>query len=471
MKQERFSAVMFASGWEGEAGEGAHAYDRYAPKRDGDSQGDEFTACVADIRAELVVGLRKSEEERQSFSETLHRAILGYEQERRQMLAVIQDLIARKRLSALPPPSFGYASLAEAVFAELIGIGALEVVLKHREGLEEVQVVGCDVFEVRAGKAAPSSIRLSSVKELERIQQNLVLFNNDTLNPRKRWAEVRLRDGSRVTLTGFGFTAQPTLTIRFYTMQHYRLSALSAKEFGTIDERMLPLLLVLLRAEFNLVIIGPTNSGKTNLMKALIAEVDDNERIVTIESRFELMLKRDFPSKNIVEYEVDEEDRQHAGNQAFKLALRQSPKRIVHAEIRDDDANLYVRACTRGHEGSMTTVHVSELEDAPDAIADMCMLDGRGMNSQRLTKRITEYVTQIGIEMAIVNGRRRVVRIGEYAYRVETGDVVVRDIVRFEQAAEQWEWPNAFSPAAAMRICKRDPAGYRKLSEMGLVLP
>ena len=55
------------------------------------------------------------------------------------------------------------------------------------------------------------------MRELERIQQNLVLFNNDTLNPRKRWAEVVLRDGSRVTMTGFGFTAEPTLTIRFYT--------------------------------------------------------------------------------------------------------------------------------------------------------------------------------------------------------------------------------------------------------------
>ena len=82
-----------------------------------------------------------------------------------------------------------------------------------------------------------------------------------------------------------------------------------------------------------MVVIGPTNSGKTNLIKAIIAEMDDNERIITIESRFELNLKRDFPHKNIVEYEIDEEDPRHSGLQAFKLALRQSPKRICHAEI------------------------------------------------------------------------------------------------------------------------------------------
>jgi pilus assembly protein CpaF len=430
---------------------------------------EEFAACVADIRSELVAGQGSSEEEKMRFNETLHKAILGYEQERRQMLAVVQDLLAKKRRMLQPPASLGTTSLAEAVFAELIGMGALESLLKNKEGLEELQVVGCDVFEVRGGMAYPSSVKLSSTRELERIQQNLVLFNHDTLNPRKRWAEVRLRDGSRVTMTGYGFTALPTLTIRFYTVRHFRLRTLAEPEYETIEPRMEVVLLCLLRAAFNLVIIGPTNSGKTNLMKALIAEIDDNERIVTIESRFELNLKRDFPNKNIVEYEIDEEDARHSGRQAFKLALRQSPRRIVHAEIRDEDANLYVRACTRGHEGSMTTVHVNELEDAPAAITDMCMLDGRGMNSERLTKRIAEYVTQIGLEMAVVNGKRRLVRIGEYAYA--DGDVVVRDIVRFDEERGDWRWMGAFSVKASAKLKERDKAGFHRLEEWGLVLP
>ena len=78
----------------------------------------------------------------------------------------------------------------------------------------------------------PSAYSLPSVRELERIQQNLVLFNNDTLNPRKRWAEVVLRDGSRVTMTGFGFTAEPTLTIRFYTIKRFDLASLAAAELS-----------------------------------------------------------------------------------------------------------------------------------------------------------------------------------------------------------------------------------------------
>ncbi|GAA3410941.1 ATPase, T2SS/T4P/T4SS family [Paenibacillus hodogayensis] len=426
-----------------------------------------FQRCVEEIRTYLVASRGKTEEERLQYSESLNRAVLGFEEERVRFVAIINDQLAKRRLNHIVPPNRRYATLAEAVFAEVIGMNVLELLLRDREGLEEIQVVGKDIFEVRGGIATPSPHKFQHVKEVERIQQNLVLFNNEVINPRKRWAEVSLKDGSRVTLTGFGFTAEPTMTIRFYTMRYYNLHTLCHPDYATIDETIRLLLLIVLRCYFNMVVIGPTNSGKTNLIKALIAELPDNERIVTIETRHELMLKRDFPHKNIIEYEVSEDDVQHSGNQAFKLALRQSPKRICHAEIRDDDANVYVRACTRGHEGSITSVHVNELEDAPDAITDMCMLDGRGMNPARLTKRITEYVAQIGFEMGLIDGKRKLLRIGEFGY--VDGEVKVRDIVRYDFAGRTWVYPERFSERAVQRMQKYDPEGCRLLAGLGMV--
>lgn len=422
---------------------------------------------VDDIRSELVTAKGRNEEEKQHYNEMLNRAILGYEEERGRLLAMIHDLVAKRRMLHLPPDNRSYATLPEAIFAEIIGLNVLELVMKNREGLEEIQVVGQQIFEVRNGTPKPSVHRLSSIRDLERIQQNLVLFNNDMLNPLKRWAEVVLCDGSRVTMTGFGYTSEPTLTIRFYTIKRFDLDSFMHPELATIDATMKQLIQCLIRCYFNLVVIGPTNSGKTQLIKAFIAEMDDHERIITIESRFELQLRRDFPLKNIVEYEVDEEDRKHSASQAFKLALRQSPKRICHAEIRDEDANMYVRACTRGHEGSITSVHVNALEDVPDAIADMCMLDGRGMDSARLTKRITQYVTQIGFEMAVVNGKRKVIRIGEYSY--ENGEVCVRELAIYDDFSERWKFPGKLSEHATSKIKKLDRQGYVMLKKLGFV--
>ena len=395
-----------------------------------------------------------SEEERRQYAEKLNRAVIGFPQERAEMLAIISDWIIRKRLQHVPVGGLPYGTLAEALFAEVIGMNMLEPILQHREGLEEVQVVGTRIFEVRDGRAVPSPYRFQSIAQVERIQQNLVLFNNDRINPRKRWAEVLLLDGSRVTLTGFGFTAQPTLTIRFYTVRRFDLATLCLPEYRTIDETVRQLLLTIVRCRFNLVVIGSTNTGKTHLIKALIAAMPDEERIVTIETRHELMLARDFPNKNVVEYEADEDDAAHGPRQAFKLALRQSPQRICHAEIRDEDANIYVRACTRGHEGSITSVHVSSLEDVPDAIADMCMLDGRGMNPLRLIRRITEHVTQIGLEMRLVGGNRKLVRIGEFQWT--DGEVRVRDLACYDEAHDRWIFPETFSAKGTARIRRMD---------------
>lgn len=438
-------------------------------KKDGEERKSEaaFEKIIEEVRAYLAGFGGSGEREKWLHHEMLNKAVLGFAEERKQLLALIGDYLMKRRLHLSGVPEGRYETLAEAVFSEVIGLNVLELVLKDREGLEEVQVVGRQIFEVRGGVPKRSVHSFRSLAEVERLQQNLVLFNQDTLNVRKRWAEVRLSDGSRVTLTGFGFTSEPTITIRFYSAGRCDLEELAGPGFLTLDRTGVLLLRALVRSYVNMVVIGATNTGKTHLIKALIAEMPDHERIVTIESRLELMLRRDFPEKNVIEYEVSEDDAKHDGRQAFKLALRQSPRRICHAEIRDEDANLYVRACTRGHAGSLTTVHVHQMEDAPSAIADMCMQDGRPVSAERLLKRITLYVTQVGIEMAVVSGRRKIVRIGEFSF--EGGEPRVRDLMRYEPDADGWVYPGRLSDRLAGRIRRLAPDCYAALAEAGLI--
>jgi len=447
---ERFSPAEFAAKLQHEQqGQGAELKGQIAGLQWLDQEGasQAFSRLAEEIRAYLSAPRGLSDDERRQYNEMLNRAVLGFTQEREQVLAIIADRLIQLRIHSLPDVETPYQTLAEALFAEVIGLNVLELVLAQKDGLEEIQVVGTTIFTVRQGVVTRSVYCFDELKDVERLQQNLVLYNNDRINVRKRWAEVMLQDGSRVTMTGFGFTAKPTLTIRFYTARNVSLMELCGAGYRSMNDRIRHMLLAALKTKYNLVLIGATGSGKTNLMKALIAELPDEERIITLEGRFEMMLGRDFPSKNIVEYETDEEDERHAFAQAFKLALRQSPNRIIHAEIRDSDANVYVRACTRGHSGSMTTVHANRIEDVPEAVCDMCMLDGRGMNPERLVKRITQYVTELGIELRLVNGRRVIYRIGEL--RWEQDSVQVREWARFNEELDDWEFPEPISERAA----------------------
>lgn len=418
---------------------------------------------VEEMRSFLLSVKGASEEEQEQYSQLLNRAVLGYPAERERMFHLIHDELVRRGMEGALPPGEHYGTLAEMVFSEVIGLNVLELLLKNRDGLEEIQVVGRQIFEVRNGREELSGLRFESLGDVERIQHNLVLYNNERFSPRKPWAEVSLVDGSRVTMTGFGFTSEPTLTIRFFPLRRYSLSALCEPELETLHPKIAALLRLLVRSYVNMIIIGPTNSGKTHLLKCLIAEMPDEERIVTIESRYELMLRRDFPGKNVIEFEADESDEARTHAQAFKLALRQSPRRICHAEIRDQDANIYVRACTRGHSGSIACVHVNELEDVPDALTDMCMLDQRGMNPERLRKRIVEFVVQVGLEMAVVKGKRKLVRMAEFSY--ENGQVVATDLVRYDFSADRWIITDRFSRRLVHKMARHDPAGWKAYRE------
>jgi len=397
----------------------------------------QFHKLCHELRGYLAIPRGYNEDERRQYSERLNQAVLGYAEARSYILHLIADRLLQLHIQELAGYTHPYATLAEAVFAEIVGLHVLEAIIADTEGLEEIQVVGTQIFTVIRGELSLSSYRFEQMKDVERIQHNLVLFNNDQFNMKKRWAEVMLRDGSRVTITGNGYTSLPTLTIRFYTLRNIPLQVLAAAPYRMLSPAMLQLLHCILSARFNLVLIGQTNTGKTNLLKALIAELPASERLITIEGRYELMISRDYPERNVVEYEINEDDYLHSAKQAFKLALRQSPQRIIHAEIRDDDANIYVRACTRGHRGSMTTVHANELEDIPEAIVDMCMLDGRAMDPQRLAKRIALYVTEVGIHLKYLNGRRVITRIARIGW--ENDEVVVKDWATYDVERDEWK--------------------------------
>src|SRR5690625_1789351 len=152
-----------------------------------------YQRLIDDIRSELVQLQGRTEEEQKQNSELINRAVLGFEEERLMLLAMIQDMLIQKRVhDEVPPERSTYHTLAEAVFAEVIGLNVLELVLKAKEQLEEVQVVGPLIYEVKGGIERLSPFRFDSIQDVERIQQNLVLFNKDVLNQTKRWAEVML---------------------------------------------------------------------------------------------------------------------------------------------------------------------------------------------------------------------------------------------------------------------------------------
>jgi type IV secretion system protein VirB11 len=106
----------------------------------------------------------------------------------------------------------------------------------------------------------------------------------------------------------------------------------------------------LLRTRKTVVVSGGTGTGKTTLLRALLAEVADRERLVVIEDTPELAV----PGENVVQLQttlnVDLA-------QLLRQTLRLTPDRIVLGEVRGPEALELVRAMNTGHDGTLCTLH------------------------------------------------------------------------------------------------------------------
>jgi type IV secretion system protein VirB11 len=116
------------------------------------------------------------------------------------------------------------------------------------------------------------------------------------------------------------------------------------------------------RSRRNILVSGPTGSGKTTWTKALIREIPTDERLITIEDAPELALDR-HPNHVRLFYSKDDQGVARVRpKQLIECCLRMKPDRILLAELRAEEAFDYLRCVNSGHPGSITSVHATSAE-------------------------------------------------------------------------------------------------------------
>lgn len=121
------------------------------------------------------------------------------------------------------------------------------------------------------------------------------------------------------------------------------------------------------RSHKTAIISGDTGSGKTTVAKALIQEIPDYERLVTIEDTAEFNLTR----RNVVPLFYSKGNQGLAKVQSEELieaGLRMRPDRVLMQELRDGAAFSFIRGVAAGHPGSITTLHSGSADGAFDTL-------------------------------------------------------------------------------------------------------
>jgi type IV secretion system protein VirB11 len=153
----------------------------------------------------------------------------------------------------------------------------------------------------------------------------------------------------------------------------------------------------------NILVSGPTGSGKTTWTKALIREIPRDERLVTIEDAHELVLDR-HPNHVRLFYSKDDQGLARVTpKQLLESCLRLKPDRILLAELRADEAFDYLRNVNSGHPGSITSVHATSAELAFEQLVLLVKQNPAGRDLARseikdLLYLLIDVVIQFGVE-------------------------------------------------------------------------
>lgn len=250
----------------------------------------------------------------------------------------------------------------------------------NEDGRVFVEAAGSNTMLELAGIAQTQVQLRNAVNTIARI---LARREADETNP---ILNTRLPDGSRVAAMVPPVTEGIVLTVRKFRPNWFTLGELLAN--GTISSAFYDQLIDAVERRENILISGPTGSGKTTLVKALLDLIPQEERILLIEDTAELPLERPNHVRFTAREDVSIRD-------LLKASLRHRPDHIIVGEVRDGAAYDLLQALNTGHAGSISTLHASSGAHALNRRARLALLADTGLPFTSIQSEIADAIQHV----------------------------------------------------------------------------
>ena len=321
--------------------------------------------------------------------------------------------------------------LVDDVLDELLGLGPIEPLLKDAT-ITDILVNGHNsVFVERYGVLEPSAVRFKDEKHLIRIIQKIVSAVGRRVDESAPMVDARLADGSRVNAVVPPLALDGALlSIRKFAKVPISMARLT--EIGSVPAQVSEVLKAIVAARLNVLISGGTGSGKTTMLNAMSAFIDNRERIVTIEDSAELQLQQSHVARLETRPANIEGKGEILQRDLVKNSLRMRPDRIIVGEVRAGEAFDMLQAMNTGHDGSMTTVHANSPRDALSRVEQMIGMSGIDVPARSARAQISSAIHVVVQVARLSDGRRKLMSLSELS-GMEGEVITMQEIFRFRQ--------------------------------------
>lgn len=331
---------------------------------------EELDAMVADLRRQWgdrfpVPGRDETSAERDLREEmtrdVLERVVLP-EVEQQRLVARLAPLAADDR-----------DALVDLVISEIFGLPRLLTVLRDPH-VTDVLVFGAD--PVRVERSDGSRQLLSPLvrrdRDLERIIYDTATSRRRPFNREHPFVDLELEPGVRFHGEGFDVVQRPLITVRRAAVFGMGLADLA--ERGMLDNGAVALLQAAVAADMNVVVCGRMGSGKTTLLRALAAEVDEHDVVITVETDFELNIASMGRHRHVHAYQSRVPSTSDgvgiSCHDMMVPAVRTRADWIIVGEVRGAEGGALVQAMSIG-QGAMATVHGGSAKDGIERLAEL----------------------------------------------------------------------------------------------------
>ena len=355
---------------------------------------------VRRIRETVARGLSEVQAERAGSG----LARLGHSDEEQLAERLINNELrshARQQLNlGLRPPSEEQErALAKAVIDLMFRLASLQphlergdVVNLHAQGGQPVWLELVDGRTVRAAPVARNGDELIVfVRELGR----RIGISERRFDPDRYRINLQLPDGSRLFAIAW-VTREPHLFIR----RHHHVDVGLADLPHSMSAMVAAFLGALVKAGMCVLIAGGQGDGKTTLLRAMAAEMEPAERLVTIETDLELGLDR-LPHRHheVIAMEAREANVEGVGQvtcaQLVADAMRTNSRRVIVGEVRGDEVVPMLNAMNSGARGSLCTLHADSSEEVFEKLGTLASQSPQRLDfdtTYRLAAKAVDFV-------------------------------------------------------------------------------
>ncbi len=348
-----------------------------------------------------------------------------------QISAVVSDLLRQQKKNL---NTVEQRDLVTLLLNDMLGLGPIEPLLAD-EAITDIMINGPQqIYAERKGKLELTGVTFRDEAHLLNIAQRIVSAVGRRVDETSPICDARLLDGSRVNVIIPPLAIDGTsISIRKFSTRKITLDMMAQQ--GNIHPKMAQILKIAGRCRLNIVISGGTGSGKTTMLNAVSRNIDEGERVVTIEDAAELQLQQ----PHVVRLETRPANLEGNGEitmrDLVKNALRMRPDRIILGEVRGPEAVDLLQAMNTGHDGSLGTLHANRPREALTRLENMVNMAGLNLPPKAIRTQIADAVNLIIQISRMRDGIRRITYITEVVGM--EGDVVVtQDLYTFQYNGE-----------------------------------